>query len=186
VVDPRVSARLVRACLRYLKDRVGPSPFEAVARGLPASAAELAVAPLQRTDLVRVVDFVALVDALEERFGDSTTHRLLREMTRTTMAAALSTVWGTFLADATPESMLGRAGTLWALSYDTGRLEVIDRGPRRARLAIAGWDDPPETVSVLVAESCAVIVARLGVGVPRAVESRAGGRVEIEVSWDAA
>jgi hypothetical protein len=183
--EPRVSARLVRACLRYLGERVGERALVAIAEERSPALGRLATSPPARGEWLPVADFVELVAAVEARAGDPATHRLLREMTRATMAAALSTVWGTHLADATPESMLERAGTLWSLSYDAGRLEVVERGGRRARLAVLGWADPPPEVSAVLAEACAVIVARMGVGVPRAVALRADGRVEIEVSWEA-
>ena len=66
----------------------------------------------------------------EARFGDPPTLRLLREMTRATMAAAVSTVWGTFLAAATPDQLLTRVGDFWSVSFDTGRLVVVERGAR--------------------------------------------------------
>ena len=185
VVEPRVSARLYRAFLRYLGERLGPTAVQALAAGLTPSAAATIAAPPSRSEWVSVRSLEELLVSAEAQFGDPETHRLLREMTRTTMAAALSTVWSTFLAEATPESMLDRAPLLWQASYDTGNLQVVERGARRARLRLAAWPDPPQVVAVPVAEACAVIIARMGVGAPRAVEARISGAVEIEVSWEA-
>ena len=73
--------------------------------------------------------WLEVLAAFERRVGDPPTLRLLREMTRATMAAAVSTVWGTFLATARrPSSCSARVGDFWSVSFDTGKLVVVERG----------------------------------------------------------
>lgn len=178
---PSISGRLVRSSLRYLRDREGAAAMAQAVREL---------GPLPFLTATRVDDgwialpsWLDLLAAVERRFGDPATSRLLREMTRATMAAALSTVWGTHLHGASPAQLLDRAGDLWSLSFDTGRLVVVERGNGRARLAVEGWDDPPQQVGVIVAEACAVILARLGIAGPRMVEDVVNRRLEIAGAW---
>lgn len=177
---PQISGRLVRSSLRYLREREGAAAVAAIAAQLPQHAFLRAA----RVDdgWLPLDAWLEVLRAVEQRFGDPPTLRLLREMTRATMAAALSTVWGTFLAGATPEQMLDRAGTLWSLSFDTGALVVDERGPKRARLVVDGWADPPREVGAMVAEACAVFLARLGTA-PRVVENVVSGRLEIAGAW---
>jgi hypothetical protein len=178
---PSISGRLVRSSLRYLRDREGAGAIAAVARELPPHP--FLSAPHVDDGWIALPAWLEVLAAVEQRFGDPATLRLLREMTRATMAAAVSTVWGTFLHGATPEQLLDRAGDLWAFSFDTGKLVVLERGPRRARLAVEGWATPPREVGVIVAEACAVFLARLGAAAPRVVDSVVNGRLEIAGAW---
>jgi hypothetical protein len=207
VKTPSISGRLVRSSLRYLRDREGAAAIAQVARELPAapfvtaaggddgrpqpaqpraqSAAKDAQPGAQAAakDWIGLPDWLAFLGAVERRYGDPETLRLLREMTRATMAAALSTVWGTHLHGASPFQLLDRAGDFWSLSFDTGRLVVVERGAGRARLAVEGWDDPPREVGVIVAEACAVFLARLGFAAPRVVADVVNRRLEIVGAW---
>jgi hypothetical protein len=180
-VSAHISGRLVRSSLRYLRDRVGAVTFAAIAKEFPAHQF-LHVAHVD-DGWIPINAWREVLAVFEARFGDPATLRLLREMTRATMAAAVSTVWGTFLAGATPEQLLDRAGDFWSVSFDAGRLMVVERGKQRALLAVADWASPPAEVGVMVAEACAVFLARLGVRAPRVVESVVSGRLEIEGSW---
>jgi hypothetical protein len=181
VAGAHISARLVRSSLRYLRERVGPATVAAIAKEFPAYAF------LQggHVDVgwIALDEWRAVLATFEQRFGDPATLRLLREMTRATMAAAVSTVWSTFLAGATPEQLLDRVGDLWRTSFDTGTLVVRERGTRRALLAVADWPSPPAEVGVMVAEACAVFLARFGVRTPRVVDSVVKGGLQIEGSW---
>jgi hypothetical protein len=181
MVSAHISGRLVRSSLRYLRDRVGAATVAAIAKELPAYA--FLHAAHVDDGWIAVSEWREVLAIFEKRFGDPATLRLLREMTRATMAAALSTVWSTFLAGATPEQLLDRVGDLWRVSFDQGKLVVVERGKQRALLAVIDWPSPPEEVGVMVAEACAVFLARMGVRAPRVLESLVNGRLEIEGSW---
>ncbi|MCA1664473.1 MAG: hypothetical protein LC659_09425 [Myxococcales bacterium] len=176
-----ISGRLVRSSLRYLRDREGAATVAAVARELPQHA--FLHAPRVDDGWIALAAWLEVLAAFEKRFGDPPTLRLLREMTRATMAAAVSTVWGTFLAAATPDQLMARVGDFWAVSFDTGRLGVVERAHGRAKLAVDGWPDPPREVGAIVAEACAVFLARVGVGAPRVVATVVSGRLEIDGAW---
>jgi hypothetical protein len=178
---PAISGRLVRSSLRYLREREGAATMAALARELPGHA--FLTAAHVDDGWIALPEWLEVLAAVEQRFGDPATLRLLREMTRATMAAAVSTVWMTFLQGATPEQLLDRAGELWKLSFDTGRLVVVERGPKRARLAVEDWDGPPREVGVIVAEACAVLLARMGVAGPRVIDSVVNQRLEIAGAW---
>jgi hypothetical protein len=175
-VTARVSARLVKSFLRYLRERLGEAACDAVLAEAPLGA-------IPEHGWIAVEPWVATLERFEARHGERATWRLLREATRVTMAVAISKGWSAFLADATPESLLGRADTFWKLSYDAGTMVVASKRPRHVVLAIDGWPDAPDAVGAMVAEACAVFLARLGERAPRAIASAAGGRVEIDVSW---
>jgi len=178
---PAISGRLVRSSLRYLRDREGAATIAAIAREFPEHA--FLQAAHVDDGWIPLAAWLEVLASFERRFGDPETLRLLREMTRATMAAAISTVWGTFLADAAPGQLLDRAGTFWSVSFDTGALVVIERGSHRARLAVDGWPNPPREVGAIVAEACAVFLARMGVPGPRVVEDVVNGRLEIDGAW---
>jgi hypothetical protein len=178
---PSISGRLVRSSLRYLREREGAAALAPLARELPQHA--FVAAAHVDDGWIALPAWLEVLAAVEQRFGDPATLRLLREMTRATMAAAVSTVWGTFLQRATPEQLLERAGDLWSVSFDTGRLVVVERGPRRALLAVERWRSPPREVGVVAAEACAVFLARLGEGSPRVIDSIVDERLEIEGAW---
>ena len=180
-VSPSISGRLVRSSLRYLRDREGAATIAAVARELPAHA--FLQAAHVDDGWISLAAWLEALAAFEQRCGDPPTLRLLREMTRATMAAAVSTVWGTFLATATPDQLMARVGDFWSVSFDTGRLAVAERAHGRARLVVDGWPDPPREVGAMVAEACAVFLARVGVGAPRVVDRVVNGRLEIDGAW---
>ncbi|MDB4966760.1 MAG: hypothetical protein JWN44_2449 [Myxococcales bacterium] len=178
---PSISGRLVRSSLRYLREREGAAGVGTVAALFPQYAF---LASARTGDgWIPLAAWLEVLLAFEQRFGDPDTMRLLREMTRATMAAAVSTVWGTFLASATPEQLLDRVGTFWSVSFDAGTLSVAERGPRRAKLVVEGWADPPAEVGTIVAEACAVFLARVGAGSPRVVDKVVNGRLEIDGAW---
>ena len=179
--QPSISGRLVRSSLRYLREREGAASVAAVAAQFPAHA--FLRAPHLEHDWIPLAAWLEVLAAFETRFGDPPTLRLLREMTRATMAAAVSTVWGTFLATATPDQLMGRVGDFWSVSFDTGTLAVAERAHGRAKLAVDGWRDPPREVGAMVAEACAVFLARVGVGAPRVVDRVVNGRLEIDGAW---
>lgn len=178
---PSISGRLVRSSLRYLREREGAAAYAQVARENGRLA--FLSAPQVGDGWILLPDWLEALSAFERRFGDPTTLRLLREMTRATMAAAVSTVWGTFLQGATPELLLDRSTDLWTLSFDTGKLVVVDRAPHRAKLAVEGWTDPPRELGAILAEACAVFLARIGYAQPRVVESVVNQRLEIVGAW---
>ena len=179
--EPAISGRLVRSSLRYLRDREGAATIAAVAAQLPAHAF-LRAAHVD-DGWIPLGAWLEVLAAFEARIGDPPTLRLLREMTRATMAAAVSTVWGTFLASATPDQLMARVGDFWSVSFDTGRLLVAERAHGKAKLAVEGWTDPPPQVGAIVAEACAVFLARVGVGAPRVVDCVVNGRLEIDGAW---
>jgi len=180
-VSPRISGRLVRSSLRYLRDREGAATVAAIAHQFPQHAFLHAA----RVDdgWIPLAQWLEVLAAFEQRFGDPPTLRLLREMTRATMAAAVSTVWGTFLANATPDQLMARVGDFWSVSFDTGTLVVAERAHGRAKLVVDGWPDPPREVGAIVAEACAVFLARVGRGAPRVVDGVVNGRLEIDGAW---
>lgn len=179
--EPSISGRLVRSSLRYLRDREGAATIAAVAQQFPRHAF------LHTTHVgdgwIPLTEWLEVLAAFEQRFGDPPTLRLLREMTRATMAAAVSTVWGTFLASATPDQLMARVGDFWSVSFDTGTLVVTERAHGRAKLVVEGWSDPPREVGAMVAEACAVFLARVGVGAPRVVDAVVNGCLEIDGAW---
>jgi hypothetical protein len=69
------------------------------------------------------------------------------------------------------------------MSYNAGTLVVASQRPRHVVLAIDGWASPPEPVAAMVAEACAVFLARLGERTPRAIERFVEGQAQIEVTW---
>jgi hypothetical protein len=176
--NPHISGRLVRSSLRYLRDREGAATIAAVAAQFPQHAF-LHAAHVDDG----WIPLAAWLAAFEARVGDPPTLRLLREMTRATMAAAVSTVWGTFLASATPDQLMARVGDFWSVSFDTGTLVVAERAHGRAKLVVDGWPDPPREVGAIVAEACAVFLARVGRGAPRVVDGVVNGRLEIDGAW---
>lgn len=178
---PAISGRLVRSSLRYLRDREGAATLATLAQQFPQHAF-LRAAHVD-DGWIPLAAWLEVLAAVEQRFGDPATLRLLREMTRATMAAAVSTVWGTFLASATPDQLMARVGDFWSVSFDTGTLVVAERAHGRAKLAVDGWPDPPREVGAMVAEACAVFLARIGVGAPRVVDHVVSGRLEIDGSW---
>jgi hypothetical protein len=65
------------------------------------------------------------------------------------------------------------------MSYDAGKLAVVDRGPRRVRIEIQDWPDVPAIVVASVAEACVVFLVGLDERGARAVDS--GNSVD--VTW---
>jgi hypothetical protein len=181
VGNPAISGRLVRSSLRYLREREGAAAVAAVAREFPQHAF-LHVAHVE-DGWIPLAAWVEVLASFERSFGDPPTLRLLREMTRATMAAAVSTVWGTFLASATPDQLMARVGDFWSVSFDTGTLVVAERAHGRAKLVVEGWSDPPREVGAMVAEACAVFLARIGRSAPRVVDAVVNGRLEIDGAW---
>jgi hypothetical protein len=181
--EPAASGRLVRSFVRYLRERIGEGGIDAIARELSAPERALLSPQVGKLDWVPFATWLPVLAAFERRFGDLQTWRLLREMTRATMAVAVAKGWSAFLADTTPDLLMSRSGTLWQMSYNTGQLVVLQRGARHCRMAIEGWPDPPEPVVASVAEACVVFLVRLGERTGRAVEETVGGRAEIEVNW---
>ncbi len=180
---PCVSKRLVRSFLRYLKDREGDQAYEAVAQRLPPDGARLVRDGSWPDDWVPLAVWLPALEAFEQRHGDPKTWQLLREMTRSCMAVAVQKGWSAFMADITPELLLQRSGTFWQMSYNTGELVVLARGPRRCRMGIEGWPNPPAPVVASVAEACVVFLVRLGERTGRAADQVVNGRAEIEVTW---
>jgi hypothetical protein len=183
IKTPATTRRLVRSFLRYLKERVGDAAYDAIARELPPPSAALMQGGGAGADAIPLDDWLTVLRTFEARFGDPSTLQLLRETTRATMAVAVDKGWSTFLADVTPDLLLARSGTFWSMSYDTGRLVVRARGPRRCLLALEGWDDPPPEVVAMLAEACVVFLVRLGERGGRAIERRDGATAEIEAVW---
>jgi hypothetical protein len=177
------SGRLVRSFVHYLQQRVGEPAFGGLARQLPPSEASILAEPPSRADWIPLGTWQPILESFERRFGDLPTWRLVREATRSTMAVAISRGWSAFLADVTPERLLERADTFWRMSYNAGTLVVASRRPRHVVLAIEGWSSPPEPVAAMVAEACAVFLARLGERTPRAIERLVDGQAQIEVTW---
>ncbi|HEX4457315.1 MAG TPA: hypothetical protein VIA18_05065 [Polyangia bacterium] len=178
---PSISARLVRSSLRYLREREGAAALAQIARELPRHA--FLTQPKIDDGWIALPAWLEVLAAFERRFGDPPTYRLLREMTRATMAAAISSVWATFLQAASPEQLLDRSADFFTLSFDTGKLVVVDRAPHRAKLAVENWPNPPRELGVIVAEACAVFLARIGHAQPRVVDSVVNQRLEIAGAW---
>ena len=177
-MTPRVSGRLVRSFLRYLRERIGEGAYRAYANNLVVRG-ELLRNPPARTDWVALDDWLKVLEGFEYAYGDRDSMHLLRETTRATMAVAVQKGWSAFLAEVTPDQLLARADTFWQMSYDTGQLVVTDRGPHRCRLEIRDWPEVPPAVVASVAEACVVFLVRLGERGARAVD-RAN---TIEISW---
>jgi hypothetical protein len=180
---PCVSKRLARSFLRYLQDRVGDQAYEVIAARLPPVAAKLVREGGGADDWIPLEVWLPVLEAFEQRHGSPATWQLLREMTRSCMAVAVAKGWSAFMADITPELLLQRSGTFWQMSYNRGELVVLARGPRRCRLGVEGWTDPPAPVVASVAEACVVFLVRLGERSGRAIEERVNGRAELEVTW---
>jgi hypothetical protein len=172
-MTPAVSRRMARSILRSLREVVGEAAYDNAMRSAPKLDGEW----------VPFGDWQAVIDQFEQRFGDPATWQLLRQATRLAMAVAISKGWSTFLADVTPDLLLERADTFWKLSYNAGTMVVVSRKPRHVVLALDGWPTPPPSVGAMVAEACAVFLARLGERAPRAIDKLNGDRAEIDVTW---
>jgi hypothetical protein len=173
-MSAQASRRMVRSILRSLREVVGESAYESTLRAVPGEP---------ESDWLPVEDWVKIASEFEQRFGDPTTWQLLRQATRLAMAVAISKGWSTFLADVTPDLLLERADTFWKMSYNAGDMIVVSRKPKHVVLAVEGWDSPPPVVGAMVAEACAVFLARLGERTPRAIDRFNGSRIEIDVTW---
>jgi hypothetical protein len=170
MAEGKVSTRLVRSSLRYLRERVGDAAFDSILAGEQAKE-------------MPALAWQALLLRFEQQYGDPASWTLVREMTRYTMAVAVQKGWSTFLAGATPESLLERAQTFWSMNWNAGALVVAERAPHKVVLELRDWPgDPPEIVGPIVAEGCAVFLARLG-ETPRAVAERQGKKVRVVVTW---
>jgi hypothetical protein len=179
----RVSKRLVRSFVRYLRDRVGEAAYDAAVHALPDGSSTLARQPQGAPDWIPLDTWLPILRAFEARFGQPDTLQLCREMTRSCMAVAVAKGWSAFLADITPHELLQRANTFWRLSYDTGTLRVAARGPRSCKLVVDGWLHAPAEVQASLSEACVVFLVRLDERNARAVESRNAGLMEIDVTW---
>jgi hypothetical protein len=175
-----VSGRMVRSILRSLREVVGEAGYEAILAPLPDAVRRLAGGP---HDWVPVEEWLPVIGAFEERLGDLSTWQLTRQATRLALAVAIGKAWSASLADISPDVLLERADSFWKLSYNTGRLVVVSKKPRHVVLAIEGWPSPPAPVSAMVAETCAVFLARLGERAPRAIDRISDGRAEIDITW---
>jgi hypothetical protein len=173
-VTPRVSGRLVRSFLRSLRARVGESAYQETTRGF--APADLAPA---RADFIPLDEWLPILTAFEQRYGDLSSLQLIRETTRATMALLVQKGWAASGATVTREGLLARADELWHMSYDTGHLTVTDRGVRHVQIEIQGWPDVPAIVVASMAEACVVFLVGLGERAARAVEQGRG----VEVSW---
>jgi hypothetical protein len=172
-MTPAASRRMTHSILRSLREVVGEAAYEAIMRGLAEPKA----------DWVPLDEWLKIVGEFERRFGDPQTWQLLRQATRLAMAVAISKGWSAFLADVTPEVLMDRADTFWKMSYNAGTMVVVSKKPRHVVLAVDGWTSPPAPVGAMVAEACAVFLARLGERAPRAIDRLTADRAEIDVTW---
>ncbi len=86
--------------------------------------------------------FIELNEVIDRVFGRGDLS-LIRQLGRHGADANLTTIYRLFYKVGTPHWILGRAVRLWSAHYDSGYLEVVNRGNNHATmLRIRGFETP--------------------------------------------
>ncbi len=106
-----------------------------------------------------------------------------RRIVRLGVERTLTTLWRFFVRHVSDESILKRASTLYARSFNRGRLELVSFQPGEAELDLHGWPEMPEFDLVGLTAGIEAVLAVTGRTDARTTTARKGATVRLRVTW---
>jgi hypothetical protein len=136
---PQVKGTAVRASMRFLQERFGPAGVGPVLEKLdPKHRAELGSGVLDSVWYPMSL-LLELMRAAVAVHGEGHPE-LIREMGRASAEYGVKGVYKVFFKVGSPQFIIGRASRVFSSYYDTGQIRVVESGPGRAVLDLAGFD----------------------------------------------
>jgi hypothetical protein len=139
----RVKGTAVRASLRYLQDRFGPTGTGAVLEKVPAEDREQVSSGLLDSVWYPMPLLLRLMRAASEAHG-AAEPELARHMGRASAESGVRGVYKIFFKVGSPQFIISRASRVFGSYYDTGRIRVVESGPGRAVLDLDEFEGSPE------------------------------------------
>ncbi len=136
-----VKAAAVLARIKFIKEGFGDTGYARVLDALEPRIRERLSALVLSQEWLPVACLTALIDTTDRVLGRGD-GELCREMARYAADANLTTLYRIFFRISSASFILGKASALWNVHYDSGRLEVLEDGPRKIGLRVADFDAP--------------------------------------------
>lgn len=139
----RVKGTAVRASLRFLQDRFGPTGTGAVLERLEPEDRELVASGLLDSVWYPMPLLLRLMRAAKEAHG-SAEPELPRTMGRASAEAGVRGVYKVFFRVGSPQFIISRASRVFGSYYDTGEIRVVESRAGRAVLEVENFEGSPE------------------------------------------
>jgi hypothetical protein len=139
----RVKGTAVRASLRFLQDRFGPTGTGAVLDRLDPEDRDLVRSGLLDSVWYPMPLLLRLMRAAAQVHGGGEPE-LARQMGRASAESGVRGVYKVFFKVGSPQFIIGRASRVFASYYDTGEIRLVESRAGRAVLDLVGFEGSPE------------------------------------------
>jgi len=139
----RVKGTAVRASLRFLQERFGPTGTGSVLERLEPGDREMVMSGLLDSVWYPMPLLLRLMRAATEVHG-AAEPELLRKMGRASAESGVRGVYKVFFKVGSPQFIIGRAARVFGSYYDTGEIRVVESGPGRAVLDLTNFEGSRE------------------------------------------
>jgi hypothetical protein len=137
---PNVKGSVLRARVQYVAAR-GPEAQRRFVGALSATAREHVEAGFLANVWYPFALLVELSEVIDRQLGAGDL-ALCYELGRHACDVNLPTLYKVFFRIGSLRYILGRAAAAWRVNYDAGEMQLVDEGPRSARLRVVGFPAP--------------------------------------------
>lgn len=139
----KVKGTAVVASIRYVTERFGDEALRRILRFLPDDDRQTLEAGVLASSWYPMSLFLRFMQEAEQQLS-SQEPDLIRRMGAASAEYGIRGVYKIFFKIGSPEFIIGRAARVFGSYYDTGRIEVVESGPGRAVLDLAGFEGAPQ------------------------------------------
>lgn len=139
----RVKGTAIRASVRFLQERFGPTGTGAVLDRLEAEDRDMVTSGLLDSVWYPMPLLLRLMQAAVEIHGSSQPE-LPRQMGRASAESGVRGVYKVFFKVGSPQFIISRAARVFGSYYDEGEIRVVESRPGRAVLDLTGFEGSSE------------------------------------------
>jgi len=139
----RVKGTAIRASLRFLQERFGPTGTGSVLDRLEAADREMVISGLLDSVWYPMPLLLRLMREATAVHG-AAEPELIRKMGRASAESGVRGVYKVFFKVGSPQFIIGRAARVFGSYYDTGEIRVVESGPGKAVLDLSSFEGSPE------------------------------------------
>lgn len=137
----QIKGSMLTSRLAFVEEQGEPGDKERVLAQMPARLAAELEANVLPSDWYPFELFVELSRAIDQVLGKGDL-ALAREMGGFAAEQLLRTIYKSFSKEGHPGFLFQRASAVWSQFYDTGRLTVVEEGPKQIRLLVTDFANP--------------------------------------------
>ena len=139
--DVHVKGSALKTSVAFISAKFGESGWKKVLSSLPDKDREILSKRVLVSSWYPFSSYLSLLTTADKMFGKGD-FALCADMGRYSAESDLGSVYMVFNKEANPHFIISRAAAIWKTYYDSGRMEIAEKGDKSVTLRILGFSSP--------------------------------------------